>query len=118
MTSQAATAVGSTSSRGNRVGLSDQAIRRLSQRGGLARIHSGIFKHSSRLSEKFLFKIIETAVMLLLHKGQKTITSEQLLKSCEIHGIKMRGYHSERRQGVKRNKGKEAAASKETQPKS
>jgi histone H3/H4 len=76
----------------NRIGMTNQAIRRLTQRGGMSRVHPAIFRDSEKFCEELLRRVLCDAVALTYHDKLKTVSAEHVLKSMTLSDIKLLGY--------------------------
>lgn len=76
----------------NRIGMTNQAIRKITQRGGMCRVHPIIFPDSEKFSEALLQKMLRYAVLFTQHDKLKTLSAEHVLKSLRLMGVTLLGY--------------------------
>lgn len=94
----------------NRLGMTPQGVRRLTQRGGHARIHTSIFKDATNFSEELVTKILSKAVALAIHERLKTVSTDHALKSLEYSGLRLFGYSDRPSLAVKKEASEEKPA--------
>lgn len=76
----------------NRIGMTNAVIKRLAQRGGMARVHPSIYSHSEKVCERVMQRTLRLAVLFAMHDKLKTISSDHVLKALSKNGVKLFGY--------------------------
>ena len=75
-----------------KVGISNQAIRRLARRGGVKRISELIYEETRSILKLFLEKVLKDTIVYTEHSKRKTVTSLDVIYALKRQGRCLYGY--------------------------
>lgn len=72
--------------------MTDNAVRRLTQRGGLTKVHPSIYRYALHTAKQILSSVTRVAVALAFHERLKTVSSEHFIKGFCLNRARLFGY--------------------------
>lgn len=76
----------------NAMGMTAQGVKKLSQRGGLSRIHPVSHRYSYTQNEKMLRRVMFKAASLVYHRHLRSLSVDQIGRSLGYCGMQVHGY--------------------------